>query len=223
MEGRVWIAEDEEPGEDGWFLLGTFSGHHDTGGPRPVATFSGLSAEEAIRWGRERSEVVLIRLGRGDYLSAGDRDAEPGHVAWPPPDLPPLRRRRPPEDAWRDRRTADPPIEWRVVAELTPPAFALGQAFPLEVDPAWEATACTIAARAGADAWDGDELAGFLADVRRQVRGDGDAGWTSSHRPAYRLHLRCEASTPDAACSEVARRVGDVPGWEVTVAAAPAR
>jgi hypothetical protein len=32
---------------------------------------SGLSAEDAIAWGRERAERVLIRLGVGDYYWAG--------------------------------------------------------------------------------------------------------------------------------------------------------
>ena len=81
MTGRVWIAEDEDGGVDGWYLLGTFSGYHDSAEERPLAEFRGLSAEDAIRWGRERSDVVLIRLGRSDYFTAGVRNVEPGYPA----------------------------------------------------------------------------------------------------------------------------------------------
>jgi hypothetical protein len=55
-----------------------------------------VGAENAIAWGRERADVVMIRLGhRGDtYFSAGavydpDDSDEPPHPAWPPLGPPP--------------------------------------------------------------------------------------------------------------------------------------
>jgi hypothetical protein len=81
-EGAVFIAEDPAPGKPHWFPA-TFSAHwqapRDSGfreGPR------GVSAEEAIAWGREYADRVLIRLADSDYYSAGTRpaaDLEP----WP--------------------------------------------------------------------------------------------------------------------------------------------
>jgi hypothetical protein len=50
-------------------------------------------ASAAVAWGRERSDVVMIRLGHheGSYLSAGDRHPadEEGVPHWPPVEPPP--------------------------------------------------------------------------------------------------------------------------------------
>jgi hypothetical protein len=73
-EGTVFIAEDPG-GEPHWFAA-TFSAHweapHGRGfreGPR------GVSAEEAIAWGREQADRVLLRLADSEYYSAGERPA----------------------------------------------------------------------------------------------------------------------------------------------------
>lgn len=52
-----------------------------------------VGAEAAIAWGRERADVVVIRLGhRGDtYFSAGDI---------PDPSMPPWPPRTPPAEGW---------------------------------------------------------------------------------------------------------------------------
>jgi hypothetical protein len=64
-------------------------------------------ADAAIAWGRERSDVVLIRLGhRGDtYFSAGaihpeDDDEEDPMPHWPPDGPPPGGWWTPEESSW---------------------------------------------------------------------------------------------------------------------------
>ena len=46
-------------------------------------------AENAIAWGRARSEIVLIRLAHTEesYFSAGETK-DPAYPSWPPPDEP---------------------------------------------------------------------------------------------------------------------------------------
>jgi hypothetical protein len=126
-EDVVWISEDEDPFEpEGGMLLGTFSGHLDRGGSAPADRFEGLPVEEAIAWGRARAERVYLRFGRSGYYSAGARKSRE-FPAWPPPDLPPLARRRPPGEEWRDRTEADEPIPWRVDVHLIPPDWATAE------------------------------------------------------------------------------------------------
>jgi hypothetical protein len=84
-DGIVYIAEDvaeaTEPGS-------RFVGHWEALDP-PYLLESGpgwATAEAAIRWGRARADVVLVRLGvPGTYYSAGDRQllGEP-LPEWPP-------------------------------------------------------------------------------------------------------------------------------------------
>lgn len=77
----VWIAEDIE---HHWVLTGRFSGHLERG-DELVERFSDLDAEQAIACGRARADVVLIRLGDGDYRSAGRRNPSPERFpTWPP-------------------------------------------------------------------------------------------------------------------------------------------
>jgi hypothetical protein len=58
-----------------------------------------VGADDAIRWGRDRADVVLIRLDGNTYFSAGDdvltEDPWEGHPlpSWPPPE--------PPEGWWK--------------------------------------------------------------------------------------------------------------------------
>src|SRR5581483_12010400 len=61
-----------------------------------------FGAEAAIRWGRDRSDMVLIRLGHshGSYFSAGTKhpEAQPEEAQpWPPPPWPPD---APPPEGW---------------------------------------------------------------------------------------------------------------------------
>ena len=118
----VYIAEEEEHADDlsaDRWLLGTFEGHLD-GGRGIAEEFRGLSADEAIAWARARAARVRIRLGDGEYYAAG-AETKPDEPIWPPAHLPPLVRRRPESERWKDRSEADPPIEWVVPLQVVPP------------------------------------------------------------------------------------------------------
>ncbi len=101
------VTEPEES-----YLSGRFSAHWEgqgrafEDGPRRV------SAQEAIDWGLQRAEVVLIRPGEEGYYSAGDRHPG-GEPLWPPPGLV-LQRRRAPSMAYYDRTESDGEVLWRV-------------------------------------------------------------------------------------------------------------
>ena len=147
-KGAVWISEDLEGG----YLLGTFSGVHDTGGARPRDAFSDLPIEEALAWARARADHVCVEIVYARY-SAGARPLD-DYPAWPPHDLPALVRRRPPGEEWRDRTDDDDPIAWAVVAWVA----RADSSMPVRAD--WDAAVAALAARAGADGWDTEELDG---------------------------------------------------------------
>lgn len=97
---QPWLRSQREPDEAEWFA--------STGGTGEVdeeAEFA--TVEEAIAWGRERADVLLVRLG-GDIeacYSAGSRSATRfvdgsgwPFPAWPPVDWPDYRG--PPEPDW---------------------------------------------------------------------------------------------------------------------------
>jgi hypothetical protein len=209
----VWIAEDERHDDDGRILLGTFSGYLG-GGDRVEETFEGLAVDAAIAWGRARAERVYIRLGSGEYHSAG-ADPARGRPRWPPPALPPLVERRPPGEAWKDRGASDEPIEWRAAVWLTPPWTIEN---PTAARASWEAALSEIAAATRADGWDGDEMEGFLEDLARARRENPSAasvGWASYHRPSYRVWFRERAATAALACDQASRRCSAPEGWKV--------
>jgi hypothetical protein len=209
---RAFLAEVEEhDGPERW-LTGRFRcAADDELGPE-------LALEEALAWARSRARRIQLRLGEGEPYSAGS-DPVPGLPAWPPDDLPPLVRRRPSDERWRDRTDADPPIAWRVEATLRPPGDAV---------PEREAVRTVVAAaaeRAGADSWDSDALDQLRADVdqaRREAGGAEEFGWTSYGAPEGRAVFTVVASTPAAAEADVARRVQAPAGWRVRCAAVPA-
>src|SRR5689334_17319925 len=111
-EGTVWIAEDGDP-HDSTYWAGVFSAHW----VRPDDGFEegpqGVSADDAIAWGRERADVVLIRSGDSDYFSAGTRQrAGETLPEWPAGMT--FERRRPAALAYLDRTDADEPILWNI-------------------------------------------------------------------------------------------------------------
>ncbi len=217
MDPIVWIAEEVERCDDGTYLLGTFHGHLDDGAA-PPEEFAGLTVDEAIAWGRARARRVQVRLGSGGYHSAGV-EPSPGCPPWPPADLPPLVRRRTPEQAWKDRSEADSPIEWAVDVWLTPSRLD-----PAEL-PSMDRAVAAAARSAGASGWDRAELDGHLADIeaaRRKAGPDEDVGWFSYHRPAYRVRLQVGAATHARAIAEVLRRYPPPDGLAVSATAAPA-
>lgn len=221
-EGVVWISEDEDLYEpEGGMLLGTFSGHLDRGGSAPAEEFEGLSVEEAIAWGRARAEWVYLRFGRSDYYSAGARKSRE-FAPWPPPDLPPLVRRRPPGEEWRDRTEADEPIPWRVDVHLTPPDWNTPQL--ADERARWEATVADIAAEAGADGWDGDQIEGFFADIeaaRARSGGAEEFAWMTRYSPCFDLHLVVDAPTQVIAIEQGQARCSTPEGWTMGASARP--
>src|SRR5436305_3444076 len=119
-EQTVWIAEEEDYDDElgGWVCTGTFFASVQTE-EELLEDADGLDVEAALAWARARCKRVMIRYGHSGYFSAGEEpvdDAPP----WPPADLPELRRRRTPDEAWKGRTESDPPIAWRVVAHLQP-------------------------------------------------------------------------------------------------------
>jgi len=92
-------------------LTGRFYGHFERD-DRLIEEFDDLSAEEAIAWGRERAEVVLIRMGDSDYYSAGQSNPDPEeYEPWPPTDLR-IERRRPSGFEALDNTEEDAPVWW---------------------------------------------------------------------------------------------------------------
>jgi hypothetical protein len=231
--GVVHIFEEEEPSfdterqrPDGSYLCGTFGGRW-TRWPRDVdgETFSGLTVDAALAWGRSRADEVQIRHGRGEYLNAGDANPS-GLSEWPPPDLPPLRRRRPPEQAWRERSESDPPIEWRIEVMLAPP-----NGVDMTPDERWdtEQFVAEIARTSRATHWDS-----LLLDTHVAEAGEGEAAgaqsialedvWLAQQPPAFRVHLPVHASTSTVAEKRVSNRIPALPrGWWLRATAFPAR
>ena len=112
LPGAVFIAEEIDP-RDVYWLTGAFSAHweapHGTGfrdGPE------GVTADEAVAWGREQAEVVLIRLADSDvYQSAGRRRPDPETPLWQPGTI--VRPRRRPGMEHLDLE-AEEAIPWEV-------------------------------------------------------------------------------------------------------------
>lgn len=119
---QVFIAEDfalaDDRAGDGWFT-GRFSAHvEDDPGLGDEA--DDLGAASAVAWGRARAGRVLLRIGEDEHCSVGDEPI-PGeaHLAGPD-ELPPTPRRRPRDEAWKDRGTVAGEIEWIVPLHCSP-------------------------------------------------------------------------------------------------------
>jgi hypothetical protein len=109
--GTVWISEDFDRSEQ-YLLSGRFSARWEaTHGRDFLDGPEGVSADEAIAWGREHADLVLIRPADSDvYYSAGRRNSRE-YPTWP--DGKQVRRRR-----WKGMEhldiAADEPIAWQV-------------------------------------------------------------------------------------------------------------
>jgi hypothetical protein len=225
--GVVHIYEEEEASfdaerqrPDGSYLCGTFGGRW-TRWPRDIEgpSFDGLSLDAALAWGRARAPEVQIRYGRGEYHSAGDEN--PGRLPlWPPPELPVLlHRRRPPEQAWRERSAGDPLVEWRLELLLAPP-----NPQQLRTTKRWQAERLIeLAAReVGATHWDSEPLDAHL--FHDDPDPTPNIGLAALHPPAYRLHLALHASTSSDAEERAQARLPQLPrGWQVRATAFPGR
>jgi hypothetical protein len=125
----VFISEDVDRGDPS-FLTGRFSAHWQTGDRTPHDFMDGprgVPAEQAIAWGRDRADVVRIRVGEdGFYYSAGRRQPSAEELPkWPKVGMR-LGRRRRPSVAYLDRKENDPPLLWEVRVEgVLPPGVDL--------------------------------------------------------------------------------------------------
>jgi hypothetical protein len=225
--GVVHIYEEEEASydeerqrPDGSYLCATFGGRW-TRQPRDIdgPSFERLRLDEALTWARARAPEVQIRYGRGDYHSAGEINPA-GLPEWPSPDMPArLIRRRPPEQAWRERSEGDPPVEWRVELLLVPPNVD-----HMATAKRWAAEEIVedAARSAGAIRWDAAPLDAYLEQGSdAQTPSIGLAG---ANPPAFRIHLWGFASTSVQAEESARGRLPKLPpGWSVRATAYPSR
>lgn len=106
---KVFVSEDHGEAMFGW--SGRFSASlqgdgvlHD--GPQ------GVPVDEAIAWGREHADVVLVMSGDDDRWYSAGRERPPDVPPWPEGRA--FEPRRDPRHAYLDRTPEDPPIAWRV-------------------------------------------------------------------------------------------------------------
>ena len=110
--GTVFVSEDV----DDDYCAGVWSAHWQAGDEFHVGP-QGVSAMEAIAWGRERADVVLVVRADSDvHHSAGmRRPAREGSSEFPPwPEGHELPRRRAAGLDYLDRAHETEPILWRV-------------------------------------------------------------------------------------------------------------
>lgn len=184
----------------------------------------GLPLGEALAWAWARAPRVVLRVGDDPREFDAGEHAPGDLMRWPPDDLElPLRRRRPPDERWKDRTAADPAIRWSVAVALRVPDQRYDELVGDRA--ALEAEAEAIVARAAPLSCSRDGVDGFLADLRaaaRAARGAEVFGWTTRHDPAWVLRFEVDAATREQAAAAGVRRVGAAPGWIVAAAAAPA-
>lgn len=207
---------------DRW-LTGLFSGYVR----RPDGTIDEcdeLPLREALAWAWARAPRVILRLGDDPRAFDAGRHAPGDLERWPPEDVPlPLRRRRPPDERWKDRTLSDPPIAWTVTVALRLPEARWGELAAGRAR--CEAEVAAIAARCGADGVDAAEVDGWIADLQAAADAAPPGrphGWTTTHQPAWLLRLAAIAPTRERAAAAARERVGDLPGWEVAAVAEPA-
>jgi hypothetical protein len=209
----VWIAEDEEPdGVSGdWLHSGTFYGHLERD-EELVEEFEGLSLEEALAWGRARSDRVFIRYGESDYFSAGETP-EPSVPTWPPAELPEFTRRRPQSQRWKDRTESDALIDWDVELLLEPAELPIDRAARDRAAELVAAIADDIAA-----SWDSRAVDDLLA--LHEATPEGGAIYAPVG--AFALRLRTTAPTASLAVAAATERCRTPAGWTLTGRAEPA-
>jgi hypothetical protein len=209
QRGTVFIAEDTdfEPFE-GEVYLGTFSAHLE-GEHALLDAVDGVTLDEALAWGRERSDTVLLRLADSGYFWAGDEPVE-GCPRWP--DGHGVRRRRPSGEEWRDRAPGDEPIRWWVQVDLKPPL--------VRPRPDWAAAVRALAVRADALRWGrGSAEIGagaMLSDERRGPR--ARAGWEPV---GFVIELEELAPTAGAAMRAAVARCAVPDGWTAFAVGCP--
>jgi hypothetical protein len=215
----VWIAEEVDYdvtsafGDPDMWLLGTFYAHVEDGDPDRA---EGLTLDEALEWGRARARRVLIRVGERKYWSAG-AETVPDVEPWQRDAHPPVVRRRPENERWKDRAPSDPPISWTVEVSLAPSWERNHRLFD-DLSALEEEVAAAVAATKP-DAWTREEVDAFFAAIEASTGGS----WVAP-APRWVLTFTYTAATRDLAANAVKRRVSpSLPtGWEVFAQAVPA-
>jgi hypothetical protein len=150
-EGTVFVGEDFD--EEMFMWPGAFSAHWESpDGKQFREGPQGVSAQEAIEWGRERADVVYIRPGDSDvYYSAGLRHPDSGEDDETPiwPDGTVVSRRREEGREYLDRTPNDSPIDWQIQLSYDLPAgdvprFAERFQAALDADPAAKAVNSSV-------------------------------------------------------------------------------
>jgi hypothetical protein len=114
-EGTVFVGEDFD--EEMFMWPGKFSAHWESPDGKEFREGpQGVSAQEAVEWGRSQSDVVYIRPGDSHvYYSAGMRspaDDDDQTPVWPEGAV--VSRRREAGREYLDRSADDPPIDWQI-------------------------------------------------------------------------------------------------------------
>ncbi len=180
----------------------TFSGYHDDGDAVRGEIINAV-LPEALAWANARADDVQLRLADGDHYFAAGRFNSANDPTWPPDDLEPVVRRRPPGEAWHDLPDDAPESRWRVLIHAHPPT--------VERRAEWDALIQRLAATIGAD-WSAASLDAAVADIR------GKVSWTTSHATAYKLAVHVVA--PNAGTAErLALAQVELPiGWRLRAA-----
>lgn len=111
----VFVAEEVDE-DDFDMCTGLWSAHWEDGGEHRQGP-QRVSAQEAITWGRDQADVVLVRPADSElHYSAGAHRPEPEEsLGFPPwPEAQELPRRRASGLAYLDRAADAAPILWRV-------------------------------------------------------------------------------------------------------------
>lgn len=185
-EGTVFVGEDFD--EEMFMWPGKFSAHWESpDGKQFREGPQGVSAQEAIEWGRSQADVVYIRPGdSGVYYSAGMRspaDDDDETPVWPEGAA--VSRRREAGREYLDRSADDPPIDWQIELSYelhSGNVAALVERFraALEADP---------------------EAKGVSASVRREEAGEcADFEFAVTARTQAEAHATADAVRERARC-----------------------
>jgi hypothetical protein len=198
-------------------LLGRFEARFEPRWRVTAERIEGLTADEAIDWGRARAGLVLIGFGRRVELWSAGATPHWSYPRWPPPDLPPLVERPVPPDDWR---RAGAELTWAVTIRLSPRDVFVDGAVNDERE-TWD-IAVASAAAAGFMGWDRELLDGFLADAKRAQIGDRVTAFGTLWSPSYRVYALAPARSAADAERAAAARFTPPDGFLVDYWARPA-
>jgi len=172
-------------------FIGRFGARFDPEWRVTAERIEGLTAEEAIGWGRARAGLVLIRFGRRVELWSAGATPHWSYPRWPPPDLPPLVPRAVPPEDWRRVGGGGSELMWAVTIRLSPmDVFVDGNVN--DERETWD-VAVASAAASRCMGWDRELLDGFLADATRALPIVAPGGFFTLWSPAYRIYALAPA------------------------------